>query len=150
MRLILLLFALVASPALAQNVVIKQPKTVDDRGAAKQLWQTFIYNPDGTLHDFSAPRRATSTTANGSVTTANTFQSALAASATRKGCTIYNTSAAVILMFLGAPGSATSAKSIPIPAGGGLSCTAAGGLVITDQISLTSATAGATFVVISQ
>jgi hypothetical protein len=79
-----------------------------------------------------APFRGTSTPVAGTVTTANTFQSALAAASARKGCAIYNTS------------------SIPIPAGGSFNCGSFQGLVLTDQISITSATAAATFVVVSQ
>lgn len=97
-----------------------------------------------------APFRGTSTPVAGSVATANTFQSALAAAPARKGCAIYNTSAAVELVYLGAPGSATAAASIPVPAGGSFNCGSFQGLVLTDQISITSATAAATFVVVSQ
>lgn len=105
---------------------------------------------DGIGVTILAPIRSTSTTTSGTVATANTYQSALAANATRKGCGIYNTSANVELVFLGAPGSATSAMSIPIPAGGSFSCGSFQGLVVTDQISITSATATSSFVVVTQ
>ena len=97
-----------------------------------------------------APFRASSTTASGSVAVANTFQNALAAAPARKGCAIYNTSVSVELVYLGAPGNATAATAIPISAGGSFNCGSFQGLVITDQISITSATAAATFVVVSQ
>lgn len=105
---------------------------------------------DGLGVTLVAPIRASSTSTAGTVAVANTYQSALAASATRKGCAIYNTSAAVELVFLGAPGSATAATSIPVPAGGSFNCASFQGLVLTDQISITSATGAATFVVVSQ
>lgn len=97
-----------------------------------------------------APIRATSTSAAGSVATANTFQNALAASSSRKGCAIYNTSAAVELVYLGAPVNATAAAAIPIPAGGSFNCGSFQGLVLTDQISITSTLASATYVAVSQ
>ena len=104
----------------------------------------------GTGMAIIAPLRATSTSASGAVTTANTYQSALAANASRKGCAIYNTSAAAQLVFLGAPGSANPGSSIPVPAGGSFNCGSFQGLVLTDQISITAATSGATYVVVSQ
>lgn len=107
-----------------------------------------LLNSDGTSGGL--PQRATSTSTAGSVAAANSFQTALAASANRKGCAIYNTSASVELIYLGAPGSATAATSIPLPAGGSFNCGSFQGIVLTDQISITSASAGATFVVISQ
>lgn len=92
---------------------------------------------------------ATSTQTAGTVATANTFQSVLAASSTRRGCLIVNTSAAVEYVFLGAPGSATIPSSFPLAAGQSFSCVA-GRIVVADQISMTSATAGASFVVAVQ
>lgn len=108
----------------------------------------FLLNTDGTSG--SIPVRTTSTTTNGSVATANTFQSALAANANRRGCAIYNNSASAELIYLGAPGSASVANAIPLPAGGAFNCGGFQGIVLTDQVSITSATAGATFVVVSQ
>jgi hypothetical protein len=113
------------------------------RNAAGQL-------QDGQGVTILAPIRAGSTSTAGTVAVANTFQSALAALPTRKGCAIYNTSASVELVYLGAPGSASAATAIPVAAGGSFNCGSFQGLVITDQISITSATAAATFVVVSQ
>lgn len=138
MRLIFALLALIASPALAQVTAESY------RNASGQL-------QDGVGVTNIAPIRATSTSTAGSVATGNTYQSALAASASRKGCGVYNTHAsAVLLVFLGAPGSATAGTSIPLPAGGSFNCGSFQGLVLTDQISVTSSTQGATFVVVSQ
>jgi hypothetical protein len=110
-----------------------------------------VTNPDGTnIGGSSSGGTATSTSAGGSITTANTYQSVLAANTSRKGCLVSNTSANVELVYLGAPGSATSAASTPVQSGGSFSCASAGGLVVSDQISMTSSTAGSTFVVVSQ
>jgi len=93
---------------------------------------------------------ASSTSGSGAIANANQWQSVLAPNSSRKGCLIQNTSAASLLAFLGAPGSATAAASISIPSGGSFSCANPGGLVVADQISLTSTLAGATFVVVTQ
>jgi hypothetical protein len=141
---------LLCAPGLGQSITGKPINA-----PAGSLNSTAIYCDDGTataaLCNFGGgtPTTANSTTVNGAVQTANAFQSALAASPTRKGCLIVNTSTAVELVFLGAPASATAAKAIPLAAGQNFSC-AAGPVVVADQISITSATAGATFVVVSQ
>ncbi len=142
---IALLACLIATPATAQ---VTAPAFRDTAGQLQQSQGVVVLNADGTSGGI--PQPVTSTTTNGSVTTANTFQSALAASPTRKGCAIYNNSAAAELVFLGAPGSATAANAIPLPAGGSFNCGSFQGIVLTDQISITSATAGATFVVVRQ
>lgn len=138
-RILLALAALALSaPAYAQVTAESY------RNAAGQL-------QDGLGVTNIAPIRSTSTPASGTVATGNTFQSALAAAPARKGCAIYNTHAsAVLLVFLGSPGSASAATSIPVPAGGSFNCGSFQGLVLTDQISVTSSTQGATFVVVSQ
>lgn len=123
--------------------------------ASAQVTAESFKNAAGQVQDglgvtIIAPIRAASTTVAGTVAVANTYQSALAANPARKGCAIYNTSANAELVFLGAPGSASAATSIPIPAGGSFNCGSFQGLVITDQISITSATVASTFVVVSQ
>jgi hypothetical protein len=138
--------AFLVSPVLAQSVTA--PTYSTNTGNTLNAQGVFIMNPDGT--NGGIPQRATSTTTNGSVATANTFQSALAVNANRKGCAIYNNSANPELVFLGAPGSASAANAIPVPAGGSFNCGSFQGIVLTDQISITSATAGSTFVVVSQ
>lgn len=137
--------ALVASPVAAQ---VTAPTYQSATGNTLNAQGVMVLNSDGT--NGSLPQRATSTTTNGSVAAANTFQSALAANATRKGCAIYNNSANAELIFLGAPGSATVANAIPLPAGGAFNCGSFQGIVLTDQIGITSATAASTFVVVSQ
>jgi hypothetical protein len=140
-----LVSALIASPAVAQTVV---PTYTTSTGNTLNAQGTVILNADGSLGGF--PQAVTSVTTNGTVTTANTFQSALAASPTRKGCAVYNTSANAELIFLGAPGNATAARSIPLPPGGAFNCGSFQGIVLTDQISITSATVASAYVVVAQ
>lgn len=140
-----LVLALAASPVAGQTVV---PTYTTATGNTLNAQGTVILNADGTAGGF--PQAVTSTTANGAVTAANAFQSALAASPSRKGCAIYNTSANSEMIFLGSPASATTARGIPLPAGGAFNCGSFQGIVLTDQISITSATAGSTYVVVSQ
>jgi hypothetical protein len=137
--------AFFVSPVAAQ---VSAPTYTGPGGNTLVAQGVFSLNPDNSSGGL--PQRATSTTMNGSVATANTFQSALAASATRKGCAIYNNSANAELIYLGAPGSATAANAIPLPAGGAFNCGSFQGIVITDQISITSATVASTFVVVAQ
>lgn len=87
----------------------------------------------------------TTTPVGGTVTTHGTFQTALASSATRKGCLVVNTSTDVEYVFFGANGSATEATSIPLAAaavaggqGGSLSCAVGGLAVATDNLAITS------------
>jgi len=137
-RLLIAALMLVAAPGAAQTTAESY------RNAAGQL-------QDGIGVTNIAPIRSTSTTAPGTIASANTFQSALAAAPARKGCAIVNNHAsAALLVYLGAPGAASAAASIPVPAGGQFNCGSFQGLVLTDQISVTSATAGATYVVVSQ
>lgn len=140
-----LVTALIASPVAAQVVA----PTYNSPGGNTLVAQgVMVLNSDGT--NGSLPQRATSTTTNGSIAAASAFQSALAANPSRKGCAIYNNSAAAELIYLGAPGTATVANSIPLPAGGSFNCGSFQGIVLTDQISITSTTAGSTYVAVSQ
>lgn len=146
MRFLIAFIALIfASPALAQVTV---PAYRNPAGQLQDSQGVVLLNTDGTSGGI--PVRTTSTTTNGTVAVANTFQSALAGNANRRGCAIYNNSANAELIFLGAPGSATAANSIPLPAGGSFNCGSFQGIVLTDQISITSATVSSTFVVVSQ
>lgn len=100
----------------------------------------------------------TTTEAAGTITTHAVFQQALASNASRKGCTIQNTSTDVEYVFFGATVSATTANSFALGAasvtggqGGSINCSIGGLQVATDNIAITSkANDGATFVVSSQ
>lgn len=88
-----------------------------------------------------------STSAAGAVTTANTFQSVLASNFSRKGCLVVNTGTTTLLVAFGnAP---TIGTAIPLAVGASVSCNS-GIVVLTDQISVTSSTAGTAFLVISE
>ena len=88
-----------------------------------------------------------STSTAGTVTAANTFQTALSSNLSRKGCLIVNTGTATLLVAFGnAP---TPATAIPLAAGQTASCNA-GIIVVTDRVSVTSPTAGNAFLVIAE
>lgn len=85
------------------------------------------------------PYGVTSTVTGGTITATNTFQQIWAASDStrgRAGCLVSNNGASVMYVFLGAPASATTAKSIQVASGATWSCNY-GGIVLQDTISLT-------------
>lgn len=137
----LLAITLLALPLAASAQTVPTARTFKNAAGQAQ---------DGIGVTIVGPMAASSATVGGFVATANIFQSVLAVNGNRLGCAIYNTSAAAELIFLGAPGSATTGTSIPLPAGGSFNCGSFQGLVLTDQVSITSATQGATFVAVSQ
>ena len=98
----------------------------------------------------SSPSGATSTAVGGTITAGNTFQSALAASSTRKGCTIQNTSSHTLYVFFGATASATTANSFQVAPGATIMCSTQTGAALTDNVAVTTSTTGDTFVVNSQ
>lgn len=82
--------------------------------------------------------------------TAGTFVSALAASGTRRGCLLQNTSGSVMYVYLGATSSATISNSLQVSAGGSFGCMPPGGIVLQDNVAVASAGASATYVVAAQ
>jgi hypothetical protein len=91
------------------------------------------------------PNGVTTTPTGYTVTTANTFQSVLAASATRKGCLLQNTNAGggdVEYVFFGSNASATKGASIQVAPGGAVNCATGSGQVLTDNVSVTSVASG--------
>lgn len=94
--------------------------------------------------------QAGTTTASGvTITTGNTFQQGLAASGTRKGCLVQYTGTGTGYVFFGATVGASKAASFQMAPGQAIGCNVAG-LVLTDNIAVTSATTSDTFVVTSQ
>ena len=94
--------------------------------------------------------QAASTQTGGSITTHLTFQSVAASNTARKGCLLVNTSSDTELVYFGTTGSATSSNTIPVVAGGNISCWT-GNIVLTDNIAVTSLTTdGATYVLVIQ
>lgn len=99
------------------------------------------------------PQAVASTVTASTVALANTFQTALAASTARMGCNITNKSTATLLVSQAA--SPTAANSRILAAGtattdGGVFNCSDFGVTVSDLISVTSATAGAAFLVVSQ
>lgn len=78
----------------------------------------------------------------------NTFQAALAASSTRKGCMLQNNGSNTMYVFFGTISSATTSNSIKLAAGQTVSCNVPG-VVITDAVAVTG-TMGDAYVVTSQ
>lgn len=95
-----------------------------------------------------APIGKTTTTVNSTISITNTFQAALAASATRAGCTLQNTGTHVQYIYFGTIGSATTSNAFQISAGQTISCTV-GLVVLTDAVNITG-TAGDGYIVASQ
>jgi len=102
------------------------------------------------------PLNAASNLVPGTVAAANTFQLAIAANASRRGCLVVNKSQAPLMVALTVPASATPAAAIMLSPGtattdgGKMSCAVGSGVVVSDAISVTSTTAGAAFLVIWQ
>lgn len=103
----------------------------------------------GTVPWVMAPQPGTTTMAAVSVATANIFQTVLAASASRKGCAIQYTGATIGYVYFGAIGGASKAASFQLTPGASINC-GTPSVVLTDNVSVTSATGGDTFVVSSQ
>lgn len=92
---------------------------------------------------------ATTTAASGTIAVTNTFQAALASSASRRGCVLQNQGTHTMFVFFGAIGSATTGTSLQVAPGQTVSCSNAGGLVLTDAVNVTG-TSGDAYVVDSQ
>ena len=95
-----------------------------------------------------APIVGITTITSGTITLTDTFQSVLAASTNRRGCTIQNQSTHTMYAYFGPNGSATKAASLQVSAGQTLYCSFTQG-VAADNVSLTGTT-GDAFVVNSQ
>lgn len=99
----------------------------------------------------TTPVGRTSMNSSGTVATANTFQTVLAANTGRGGCLIQNPTTAIEVLYVnfGAVGSATTGNSFTLAAGAGISCSS-GGIVLTDAVNVTAGTAGHAFVALQQ
>ena len=92
----------------------------------------------------------TTQTAGTTSSTAGTFTSAAAASSTRKGCTLQNTSSAMEYLYLGATASGSATNAFMVSPGGFFSCPAPGGVVVQDNIAVAASVASATYVLALQ
>lgn len=97
----------------------------------------------------TSPVAGTTTTVGSTVTLGATFQTALAASSTRLGCTLQNTSTHTMYVYVGTLGSATTGNSFQVPPNGTFSCNA-GPVVLTGAVNLTTSTTADTYVIASQ
>jgi hypothetical protein len=114
-----------------------------------QYWNGTAWVPTTSAAPFpvttsaAPPSGVTTTMTGGSIAAQNTFQSILAASATRRGCTIQNTATVsdTLFLFFGANGSATKPTSIQLAPGQAAYCTTQNGQPLTDNVSATCADA---------
>lgn len=96
----------------------------------------------------TTPFQATSVTSPNTVGANGTFFTAIAASPTRRGCLVQNTSANTIFLVVGSTTGITTPQALQIPTKTTFSC-AFGVVVITDQISV-SGVVGDTYVIVRQ
>jgi hypothetical protein len=90
-------------------------------------------------------RDAVTTDDSGTIAAVSTFQTVFASNTTRKGCLIVNTSANVEFIGINTTPTPSATNSIPLAAGASFTCNSPG-VVMDDQISISSATADSTFV----
>jgi hypothetical protein len=111
-----------------------------------------VFRPSEAVRDTNPmpvkAQRGTATITNGTITTGNTYQTVLAASATRKGCIIQNRSGSAMRLFIGPVANALDVKALDIIAGEKWNCSLHG-LVLTDEIALTASASGGAFVVVA-
>lgn len=145
--LLLLLLLLLPEQALAQSSV---------RVCNSATPQNCINpNSDGSINTTSTvgPTGATSTQAKVTIAAGGTYQTGLAASSTRKGCTIQfaqsNTSTHIGYVFFGTATLSDTTTSFTLTPGQALSC-AAGQIVLTDLIQLTASNTSDVFVISNQ
>lgn len=141
--------------------VAQTPQAINTVSA--KLW---CYTPSGGLEDWkpcgsgsgggggipttTVPSGVTTTMAT-AAPTATTFSSLLAASATRKGCSIQNVGTTLGYVYFGVNGSATTSNSFQVPANGGfISCNNVNGTVLQDNLSATCASGICAFIIASQ
>ncbi len=100
----------------------------------------------------TTPLQKTSTNGSTTVTLGGTFQTLLAASATRDGCVIQNPTTATepLYVFVGITGSATTAAAYSLSPGATFNCANQNGMVITDNIAVTATTTSHAFVETNQ
>lgn len=94
------------------------------------------------------PVGGVTTTANSTIAVTNTFQTAIAASATRLSCTLQNQGTHTMYVFFGALGGASLGASFQLAPGQPISCDS-GVMVATDAVEVTG-TAGDAYVVTKQ
>lgn len=93
------------------------------------------------------PNDVPTTNISGTVTTGGAFQSISASSTTRHGCFIQNpiTATETLFVFFGANASATTSNSVGVAPGAAVTCATGAGQVLSDNISVSAATASHAF-----
>jgi hypothetical protein len=90
----------------------------------------------------TTPLGAVSSNLSSTITLTGTFQSIQTANSERKSCLIQNNGTNNMNVYFGPIASATAAKSVVLAPSATVNCTA-GGIVLTDQVSITGTTADA-------
>ena len=134
------LIVALASPSLAA-----QPTTITDPAGINKA----TVNASGQLNVANAATTATTTPAAFTISNGAAFQQLLATNASRKACTIQNTSNDIMYVYFGATGSATTANSLQAQPGQTVSCSA-NGYALTDNVAVNMPTTGDTGVVNTQ
>lgn len=97
----------------------------------------------------TTPFQATSVISPNTVSATGTYVTAITSSATRRGCLLQNTSANTLFLWLGSITGITTPKGLQVLTKASFSCSMGGGIVITDDISV-SGVAGDTYVIVRQ
>lgn len=84
----------------------------------------------------TAPFPKPSTNVSGTIAVTNTFQSVIASALGRASCSVQNNGSNAMYVFFGPIANATTSNSVKLSTGQSVSCTA-GGVVLTDQVSIT-------------
>jgi hypothetical protein len=153
---------------LAPGAAFGQAQVVPNVGTGNQTGGAIVYAPVGNCTGCTAmpittpsgtsvtvvttPLQKASTNGSTTIVVGGTFQTLLAANATRNGCLIQNptTATEVLDVFVGATGSATAAASYTLSPGATFNCANQNGMVITDNIAVTAATSAHAFVETNQ
>lgn len=118
-----------------QPVVIIQ--CTDVAGSSPPRRSCIEVNEDSPLNVRSGGSLAsTNTQAGSTIAVTNTFQTAIAANATRTGCLVQNQSSRTQYVYFGTVAAASLAASWQVPAGGSISCNAPG-VVISTAVAIT-------------
>lgn len=150
-----------AALALLPSLALAQAQFVTPKGGANEyatgtvemclnsLGQAVPVGPSCANGSPTTPAGVTSTMAT-AAPTAGMFSSLLAASTSRKGCTIQNIGTTLGYIYFGANGSATTSNSFQLPVSGSISCNNVNGTVLQDNVSGTCGSGTCAFIVSSQ
>lgn len=148
--------AAIAQPASVASIVATcgTPNVTYSAGDTKPITMDTSGNLCGsstgtTTATIAGVTASSATQINSTITLGATFQTALAASSTRKSCLLQNTSTHLMYVYVGVLGSATTANSFQVPAGGSFAC-GSELAVVSNAINITTSTTADTYVIASQ